>query len=392
MLDRLNPDAAAQDHLFLQETVLDGCTQCKTCVNACLFLQHNDTPGNIALAALAQSNSIQLNGNRIDPFQCSLCGLCDAVCPQHLPITQMILNLRRQKVQCGNHPAGDHNTLLTYENRGLSKPFTFYYLPEQCDTVFFPGCGLSGTRPRVTESSWDYIRKTIDHAGIILDCCSKPSHDLGRQDQFEAQFSDLKHYLLDHRIKTIIVACPSCLDMFKNHLPQVQVKTIYEILVENNSLRQQIKGTVEVHDPCQARFEPSVHQSVRDLVTLSGLTICNRDTDSGKTHCCGEGGSVSHYAPEYARDWTEKTTGSKAQAPLVSYCTGCVDRFSKKRKTIHLLDLLFTPEKAMAGKARVSQSPFTYFNRIRLKRSLKKKVSGGYLDCIRSSKFDKVPG
>jgi len=49
-----------------------------------------------------------------------------------------------------------------------------------------------------------------------------------------------------------------------------------------------------------------------------------------------------------------------------------------RTKAVHLLDLLFTPGEAMEGKARVASSPFTYLNRIRLKRRLRGLYQGAH--------------
>jgi hypothetical protein len=46
--------------------------------------------------------------------------------------------------------------------------------------------------------------------------------------------------------------------------------------------------------------------------------------------------------------------------------------------TTHLLDLLFDPAAALAGKIRVGRSPFTYLNRILLKRQFRKKMRYGF--------------
>jgi len=40
--------------------------------------------------------------------------------------------------------------------------------------------------------------------------------------------------------------------------------------------------------------------------------------------------------------------------------------------TVHIADLLFFPDKTMHGKAPVSRSPFTYVNRLLLKRRFKR--------------------
>jgi len=47
---------------------------------------------------------------------------------------------------------------------------------------------------------------------------------------------------------------------------------------------------------------------------------------------------------------------------------------SRVAPTDHLADLLFDPERTLAGKARVSKAPFTYLNRLRLKKHLQRQA------------------
>jgi len=57
---------------------------------------------------------------------------------------------------------------------------------------------------------------------------------------------------------------------------------------------------------------------------------------------------------------------------VVTYCAGCSHILGRYVTTHHLVDLLFSPDAALAGKAKVTRSPFTYLNRLRLKRYFRK--------------------
>jgi hypothetical protein len=81
-----------------------------------------------------------------------------------------------------------------------SKTYSYYGLPEGWDTVFFPGCSLSGTRSDKVIRVFEELKKTISTLGIVLDCCAKPSHDLSRVEYFNAMFQEMKEYLIDHGV------------------------------------------------------------------------------------------------------------------------------------------------------------------------------------------------
>ena len=60
---------------------------------------------------------------------------------------------------------------------------------------------------------------------------------------------------------------------------------------------------------------------------------------------------------------------------MVTYCAGCVNALKSSTPTGHILDLVFEPEATLSGKAKVSQAPITYLNRLRLKSKFKKLIN-----------------
>jgi uncharacterized membrane protein YdjX (TVP38/TMEM64 family) len=91
-----------------------------------------------------------------------------------------------------------------------------------------------------------------------------------------------------------------------------------------------------------------------------------------KTICCGEGGAVSFVAPQFSSAWKLTRKQEASETRVLTYCAGCHASLRKIVQTDHILDLLFDPDKTIAGKVKVSRSPFTWLNRLRLKRRLKK--------------------
>ena len=73
---------------------------------------------------------------------------------------------------------------------------------------------------------FDRIKTTIPALGVVLDCCMKPSHDLGRESHFQAMFGEMKTYLLDKGVRNILVACPNCYKVFKTCGEEFDVKTV----------------------------------------------------------------------------------------------------------------------------------------------------------------------
>jgi Fe-S oxidoreductase len=350
-------------------TVKEKCTECPLCQKECRFLQKYGTPKSIA----AHFNPEEERSWRL-PFECSLCGLCSAVCPVELHPDRMFLEMRRTVVRLGKVDFIKYATLLNYERKGTSRRYSYYGIPDHCNTVFFPGCTLPGTRPDLVVNVFDTLKKSIPHLGIVLDCCLKPSYDLGRQEYFESVFGEMRKYLLAQGIKNIWVACPNCYKIFKEYGAPLLVRTVYEILAETNlSHSTTTLGTVTIHDPCVIRFENSIQQSVRDLIQSRGASVEEMEHQGTRTLCCGEGGAVGFISPNLAKRWAIKRKSETGGKKILTYCAGCISKLDKLAPTYHLLDFFFAPEAILLGKIKTSKFPVTYWNRLQLKKKLKKR-------------------
>jgi len=307
------------------------------------------------------------------PFECSLCGLCESVCPTGLSPAGMFLEMRREAVDRGLQIKG-HSGILKYERRGSSPRYSLHAFPENCDTVLFPGCALPGSRPDKVLTLFEHLRKDIPTLGIALDCCTKPSHDLGRELYFGKMFGGLRDSLIKCGIETVLVACPNCYKVFSAYGEGLHVKTVYEVLAERGLPEKSRFGgrVVTVHDPCATRFSSEIHYAARSVIVGMGLTIDEMEHSRENTVCCGEGGTVGCLSPDLAGRWSLIRKAEAKDRLTVTYCAGCTSFLSRATPTIHLLDLVFEPEPAIAGKLKASRAPFTYFNRITLKRKIAK--------------------
>lgn len=353
------------------QSILESCVDCGLCSKECAFLHEYGTPINQIMGF-----DPALPDHQFRPFLCNLCGLCGNVCPKDLDPLSMFLDMRRLSIKAKGGEFKEHGGIINYEKTGTSKRMTWYGLPENCDTVLFPGCTLPGTRPGNTIKLYRHLKQTIPQLGIVLDCCTKPSHDLGRTDHFESLFGEMKRYLLDCGITTILVACPSCFKIFETYGSPLQVQMVYELMAMADRLPGggSLDKLVTVHDPCILRHNSQSQDAVRNIIRHHGLSIREMKHSKSDTVCCGEGGAVSFFSQDLSSNWGHIRKKEAQQERVISYCAGCTNYLSRIVPCDHVIDLYFNPEKTLNGNAAVAKAPLTYLNRITLKKKLQKEV------------------
>ncbi|MGB3212742.1 MAG: (Fe-S)-binding protein [Desulforhopalus sp.] len=358
-VDRVSPIAI--------DLVAKECVRCESCMQECGFLQHNGTPGQIAADHLSRKKT-----HFDTAYSCSICRLCTHKCPKGLPVAEMFLALRRRAVLNGQGRYKEHRGLLLYEWLGNSRLFNGYLLPDNCTTVFFPGCTLPGILPEQTYRLFALLRKKYPELGIVFDCCNKPSHDLGFQDRFESRLQRRLERLRSRGVTRIITACPSCFQIFNRYGECFEVTTAYTHLECSRQHRSiGIERKYTLHDPCTVRFEPEIQRAVRQIIRSKGIEISEMPHNQEATICCGEGGSARCIRGGSASDWSRKRKAEVNGLPLLTFCAGCTLSL-KTGTTIHVIDLLFDSPNEKSSSTQSIPAPFTYFNRLLLKMKIAK--------------------
>lgn len=347
---------------LLRELVAEGCIECGLCQKDCLFLQRYGSPKKIAGQPMAPAAELRFS------FECSLCGLCTAVCPKEIDPAAMFAAMRVVGQEQGGGEFRQHAGLLRYESLGTSPRFSWSGLPAGCDTVFFPGCAMSGSRARRVIQTYQHLRTMIPTLGLVLDCCTKPSHDLGRRRYFHRLFGALRGSLEARGVRTVLVACPSCYRVWSDYGGSIAVRSVYEQLAAGPPVHRAGREEVlTMHDPCPTRNDTGVHLAVRSMLTAMGFTVQEMKHHGRKTVCCGEGGAACHVAPAMAGNWTLIRASEADGRQIITYCAGCTSFLGRLTTAVHVLDLFFAPAKTLAGRVRVTRTPLTWLSRLLLR-------------------------
>jgi uncharacterized membrane protein YdjX (TVP38/TMEM64 family) len=161
--------------------------------------------------------------------------------------------------------------------------------------------------------------------------------------------------------------------MFASFGRGLKVRTVWEVLAGSGEPLEQLSGTVTVHDPCVIRDAQPAHQAVRTLLKRQGLKVEEMPHSGRTTICCGQGGAVNLLDSQLSASWGELRKREAAGRRIITYCAGCVHALGGHTPTNHLVDVLFAPDQTLAGNKNGAGAPFTYLNRLRLKRAFKRK-------------------
>jgi heterodisulfide reductase subunit B len=291
---------------------------------------------------------------------------------------------RRSLVKRGKMPPSAHdfalNDMLSSNSDKaaltLHEPGKF-----KSEFVFFPGCQLSAVYPEHVIATYSYLRDYLrDGTGLMLRCCGVPAKWAARNDLFEDALHGLEEAWKRMGRPEMIMACPTCYQVFKEHLPHIGITALWKML--DNSLKGALPGAktfasnLAIHDPCTTRYEPDTQESVRQLLTKMGVIFEELDLSRYKTECCGFGGLMSAANPSLSKDVAKKRA-SRSEADYVTYCAMCCHALaSSGKRVLHILDLFFTGSEPSPGIREALGHSERHENRYHLKQKLLKTLWG----------------
>ena len=353
--------------------------QCLECVKVCEYLNSFRAYPKKYVRQIYNNLSIVMGHRQANKLinSCSLCGLCKDVCPGDLDMGLVCKTARETLVAQGKMPPSAHDFPLRDMEFSNGEKCAFARPQpgtDQSRFLFFPGCQLAASAPEHVKSVYALLtRKLSEGVGFMSRCCGAPADWSGRVGLFESTVEDFLASWRKLGSPRLILACPTCYEIFKTHLPDVPIVSLWETLdslglPETFDVRK--REVIAVHDACATRHERAIQGSVRNILRRLGYEIEELPLSQGKTECCGYGGLMFFANPELAKRAIRRRCEESPQDYL-AYCSMCRDYFAfAGKRAIHLLDLLFgknTDEAALRKGPVYSQRRE---NRVRLKNSM----------------------
>jgi hypothetical protein len=243
---------------------------------------------------------------------------------------------------------------------------------------------MGASDPEYVTRSYRRLREFFGkRVGMELRCCGAPAFWSGNETLHRESLGAITGRWREWGRPTFILPCPTCFDMFKRRLPEIDVVSLWETMAEMPpfhaaSTRAATEGCrypVSVFDPCSSKYSPKMQESVRKLVKSLGCDVEELPSAGDKARCCGYGGLVYSSNPKLVGEIRKRNAALGAR-DYVTYCVNCRDSLAFSGKSaLHVLDvLLFDP------KERRERIPLDLTtrrtNRLLLKKSLMKEWLG----------------
>ncbi len=320
--------------------------ECELCIQNCEFLKKFE----MTSQALAKKFISGLFRERTEiPYSCSLCNLCEALCPVHIDMGKISKEARVILSEEGKGPLPQHQLVIRDQDYVSSDAFTLTYPTpgrEKLQRAFFPGCSLSGYSPQLVARVYDYLKGRLPGTAIMLRCCGSPSDFIGVTDRFKRMQEEIEMAMNQLGVSELILACPDCYHTIRESMPHLNLRLIYEVILElglPDEAKAKSSSAFSIHDSCKVRHYPNWFNSVRAIVKEMGYPLEELEFNQEKTRCCGAGGMVPYVDLKLALKTADRRL-REASFTMLSYCATCRETFSFSGPSVHVLDLLFNPE------------------------------------------------
>ena len=273
---------------------------------------------------------------------CNQCGLCGEVCPQHIDIGDYLRVAHQLMTPRKSFPWSFHEFWLRDMEHALSPHFALTAAPTQRPKyMYFPGCQAPASHPDYAVKGYARVRELEPDSGVWLSCCGAPAVWAGQEDRQQEIFADLTRTWEGLGRPTLLLACPTCLDMFSRYLPEIPAQLLSDFLWQRGAAPlRRLEGELAAFDPCPLRKRPEARQHIRELARSAGCTVSELPEHGAESQCCSFGGQIDDTDRRYAVGLAQ-TRAAASNLPYLVACTNCRDVLQREGKDcVHVLDLL----------------------------------------------------
>lgn len=357
--------------------------ECMECVKACEYLRHYGSYPKKYVREIYNNLSLVMSNHTGNKFinSCTLCGLCGEVCPTDLNMGTVNHEVRQTMVKTGKMPISAHDFALRDMAFSNNEKAAVTLCPDDsrvCSYLFFPGCQLTASNPEYIPQLYQTLSSVFPDMGVMLRCCGAPADWSGEEEIFRKSMQELKDQWQALGKPKLVLACSSCNQILKKHLPDVETISVWEVF-EQHQLFPKGRGFGKefvIHDPCSSRYEAAWQNSARAGLISMGIPFHELAMSRNMTECCGYGGVVWLAHPELVKDIIQRRVGEDP-TDYLTYCVMCRDLFAREgKRTLHLLDIIYGADLELLATRKGPDYSQRHENRIRVKQKMLKVLSG----------------
>jgi iron-sulfur cluster protein len=369
------------------------CIKCGACMTICPVYDivgghvfgSPPYPGGIGLAI----TSVLKGGKEIKSILdlCSDCKKCDSHCPSGIPISKLLIDLKRRRgldlldrvflpYFGSNRIRKTLNTFLSllqlpflkdgFINLPLSSSKLFpaislrkYKGNERGNVLLFLGCLIRDFYPEIGESAINILKKAgfEPFTSDDLVCCGAPALHLGDLKSLK-NFAD-KNLSIFEKLNPeyILTLCPTGNGIMRKEYPEIDERgrkwceRIFDfskfLIMKNFPLERKGKGgKIYYHHPCHSLNFAGIRNEPLEILRILGFEVYEEDFPT----CCGFAGAFSFQFPEISSSMLRKKIESiERESPdfVVTSCPGCIlnirgglAKIGKKNKVYHIAEII----------------------------------------------------
>ena len=320
---------------------------CDACMRSCDLMRYFDkTPRRIyeEVYVTIRPGTLSRDGTMATRLisTCNQCGVCKEVCPEHIDFGKFFADSMKAMQAKGTMPWPYHDYWLRDMAFSNGEAEVFLQNRERVRYLFFPGCQMGASDPLYVEKAWEWLIGKQPESALWVHCCGAPAEWSGLVDLHENVVNGIRRKWEELGRPTVLLACPTCRQMFGRFLPEISCEFLYERMAEwGVEAVSQEDRVFSLFDACAARDYPEYRNGIRRLLHAQGIRTEEIPTEDGVLACCSFGGHASIAAAKYSKRVAQKRADS-AEGPMLAYCVNCRDSFAAQGKEAwHVEDLLF---------------------------------------------------
>lgn len=330
--------------------------------------------GKLIILSEAKKGALKIDARLVkDIYKCSVCGVCEVVCPAGLDLVSFWERVREELVSKKMAPLPIHRKVrdITYrdfnpyggEQKRRAEWLSFEV--NKSKTVYFAGCTASFKAQNIAKSTANALKNLgleFTVLGAQEYCCGSPFIRTGQKEVAKMLFAKNVKVWQREGVEEVITSCPGCYKTIKEDYPKfaeeakigfdIEVKHISTVFAELMKKEGKMELVATYHDPCHLGRHMGIYEEPREVIRKAGIKLVEMDRNRRLALCCGCGGGLRTQFKEIALAIAEERIREALQTGtnvIITSCPFCEYNLARAGGSrVRVLDLSEIAEKTVS--------------------------------------------